>query len=525
MLLRKWNLLTLVCGVAVAISAGAPVVEAAGRETLSVNDASRIGMIAAWQRQLSVPGGLDGLVDAELIVDLATKKQFVELLSDGKVLFRLSADQLGANGQPMGLEEAKRLAKLETYKLKRRGIESEISVREVPEVRLYALGADGTIECRDAEDGRILWVERYGNPNIESLPMAVNTELVTFVNADHLYVLDAKTGELVTEKVLEAVPLFGPALVGDYVMCICTRGRVTGYWLKDFDREPFVGSAVGLPMAEPVTDSSLGRTMWPTDRGYLYALEGNGKAGMAFRFKASGLVSSSVANSANGWFFAGSEKGQVYGLKAVGMGRVAWRQSLGGPVYGTPTVLGDNVFVRTAYGSVYCMDASTGVLQWNAPVGRVERILGGNGKQLLVRLTSAHLASVDVDSGAVLVDLSATEISHSIRNPFTDRLYLVSQTGMIQCLRPINAELPKLLTTELETPSAGPAEPEAGAGEPAKPQNGSPFGFGNEQGNDPFGGGGAGGNDPFGGAGGGNDPFGGAGGGDAGDDPFDFGGF
>jgi len=109
-------------------------------------------------------------------------------------------------------------------------------------------------------------------------------------------------------------------------------------------------------------------------------------------------------------------------------------------------------------------------------------------------------------------------------NPETDRVYLISDGGTIQCLRPGTAELPSFAydtavpaateeKAEVKKPTAAGSDPfgaeeAGGAMAPAV----DPFG-GDAAGTDPFGGGDAAGGapameDPFGAAGNASDPFG-----------------
>jgi len=101
----------------------------------------------------------------------------------------------------------------------------------------------------------------------------------------------------------------------------------------------------------------------------------------------------------------------------------------------------------------------------------------------------------------------------AINNPLTNRIYLITSSGSIQCLRPADSDLPKMLLANLGSPEA-----DQDAGKPADSSTEPPFGFGAETGDemgtetidsDPFGGDAGDGVDPFGGDTSGDDPFGG----------------
>jgi hypothetical protein len=305
-----------------------------------------------------------------------------------------------------------------------------------------------------------------------------------------------------------------PTVVGNHVMAVCTQRRVEGYALDDMGGKRFTAMVAGLPLARPTASPDGKRLMWPTDSGFVYAIDGEGEPGLVFRFPADGLVSSKIAAGSGERFFMGTEKGQVYALDASKSGSLLWRQSLGEPIYASPVVVGDRILVKTVYGHLYCLNASDGSLAWPNPVNQVQKVFGGTNDQILVSTLTAHLESIDAATGTVNAEFFATNVVDAIENPYTDRLYLMTSTGSIQCLRPIDNELPQLMMGSYD-PTAKPQQP-ASATEPmteepaAPPASGDPFGAG---GADPFGGGA----DPF---GGGADPFGGSGDGGMQEDPF-----
>ncbi len=497
--LRAVCLASCIAGVATTPTAGADL------ETRTARQVGRTGLVGVWERHTSIPGGYDAITSVEIVVDAERKRSYAELKSGDTVYARIAADTLNSFGQPIGIEEAQRLCKLENYKLKRRGIEAEVSVIEVPEIRIYTLGRDGTLEARDAETGQLMWAERFGDSRIPSLPLAVNEKYAAVVNGLELFIVDALTGKEIRRHRFDAVPLQGVTLIGDFVMAVCTRGRVQGFSITREDREPFTGRVAGLPLADPVAAPNFPRLMWPTDQGFLYALDGEGSPGFVFRFPTEGMVSSPLAAGAGGRFYAGTDKGHIYSIDSHLSGKVLWRRSIGAPVYASPTLLENRLFITTVYGQLFCLDAATGNMLWQRPVGNVEKVLGGSENQILVRTVSARLSAIDAESGSIIAEFDAPRIVDAVRNPLTDRTYLLTSDGSIQCLRPKSTELPRLLDMDLSTDTSGTASEENTSPQPNSGQ--SPFG---NEAPDPFGGAG----NPFGGDGGGNqqpDPFGGSG--------------
>ena len=171
----------------------------------------------------------------------------------------------------------------------------------------------------------------------------------------------------------------------------------------------------------------------------------------------------------------------------------------------------------------------------------IAELLGVLDNRIYATSMSGGLVVLDVKTGKKLATFNNIRPEYFIVNDLTDRLYLVSNDGDVQCIRSEGANLPTLVShtepkknTKTATPETDPTQlPAQTAGnDPFGAAKEGPFsaGGGNEDpvgggggGNaDPFGGGGGGNADPFGGGGGNADPFGGGGGGNA--DPFGGGG-
>lgn len=475
------------CILAGLIALVAPLTAGAG-ELLSPEQASRAGLVQSWQQQLRLINGAASIVDIQLHVERERKRQLVEVTQqvDGEshVLLRIPVDQLDELGQPIGLDEARRRAAMEVRRFARRGIEATVSETSVPEIRLYTLGTDGAVEARDAETGHLLWVNRYGDRRLPYGSLGVDDRFVTFVNGSTLVQLSAEDGRLEGVTRTQATPAFGASIVGQYAMVPTLRGGIEGHPLDDLDSYPFIETVAGRALAEPVSAPGSTLAAWPTDRQFVYVMDMQGTPSVLFRLNTDGSVRS-PAVAARGQtgdrFFFASDSGQVYGLLATRSGQVLWRQSLGQPVY-SPVFLGaDRLLVTSVYGSLFCLDITNGAHAWSSPVRQVDDVLCIAGNKVFVRTSAHHLAAVDVATGARVLALSDVTTQHYLVNDKTDRLYLLSDGGAMQCLRPVNAELPNLLVP-IEAP---PAQPDA-AEPPTQPSDSQPDGPFDASGQNPF---------------------------------------
>ncbi|QEF97060.1 outer membrane biogenesis protein BamB [Stieleria maiorica] len=507
-------------------------VNCAAGELMSPQTASRLGLEEVWRRQMRVPAGAGSIVDQQIIVHEADPREYVEVVTkaaEGEqptVMFRIPTDQVGPDGQPIGKEEAERLARREVRRLARRKLDLSITSSTVPRIKLYTAANNGTLECRDAETGTPIWMSQVGDPQLNFGRMGIDDEFVTITNGGNLVKIDATNGEPINSVRTTSMPLYGAIHAGDFSLVPTIRNGVEGYPLADTTRDPFMEIVSGLALEPPTKSPTSTKVAWATDRGFVYVMELSGEPSVLFRLNTDGIVSGRIAAADGDRFFFGSESGQVYGLRATRTGRVLWSQPYGEPFYKAPFLVNGMVLLPSAYGNLYAIDEKTGLGVWDQPIPNVDEIIGGFDQMLFVRLLSQSFAAIDLETGSVIEVDNTLKPVKLLVNRTTDRLYLVNAIGTVQCLRAIGADNPTIRRAvdtgdpeeaeeatekpEAEAPKAAPADPFGAGGDPFGAGGADPFGAG---GADPFGAGDAGGGemaDPFGApAGGGNDPFGG----------------
>jgi outer membrane protein assembly factor BamB len=483
--------------------------EASAIELMSPGLAARLGLEEVWRRQMSVPAGADSIVDQQVMVHEQNPRVYVEVVgkaADGEdppVLFRIPTDLVAADGQPIGKEEAERLARREIRRLKGRGVEAEITSRKVPRVQLYTLADNGAIDCRDAETGAPIWMTQIGKSRLHYGKMGIGEKFLSVTNGGNLEKVDVLTGEPISTEVMDSVPMYGAIHSGDYSLVPTIRNGIEGYPLDDTTKQPFMEIVAGLALHPPAKSPSSTKIAWATDRAYVYVMELAGEPSVLFRLDTDGIVSGRITAAAGDRFFFGSESGQVYAVKATRTGEVLWSQPYGEPFYQAAFLIKGMLLIPSAYGNLFAIDETNGQMAWNAPARNVREVLGAIENNVFVRMLSGSLGVIDVDTGKFVEIDDSMKPGRSLINEKTDRLYFVNSIGTVQCLRPIGKELPLVRRTTLpeeEQPAEAEKPKEQQPKEETKPAD--PFA---NPAADPFGGG----NDPFGG--GGNDPFGGGG--------------
>lgn len=503
-------------------------------ELMSPRTAARLGLEEVWRQQLSVPAGAQSIVDQQIIAHQSDPQEFVEVVAKGadgsepKVLFRIATDQIGPNGQPIGKEEAERLARREVRRMARLNLDLEITSTTRPRIKLYSAANNGTIECRDAETGAPIWMTQIGDYKLSFGKMGIDDEFVTITNGGNLVKIDVTNGEPINTVRTTSMPLYGAIHSGDFSLVPTIRNGVEGYPLSDTTRDPFMEIVSGMALEPPTKSTTSSKIAWATDRGFVYVMELSGEPSVLFRLDTDGIVSGRIASADGDRFFFGSESGQVYGLRATRTGKVLWSQPYGEPFYKAPFLVNGMVLLPSAYGNLYAIDEKTGLAVWDAPTPNVDQIIGGFGDKLFVRLLSQSFAAIDLATGDVIDVDDSMKPGRLLVNRTTDRVYFVNSTGTVQCLRAIGRETPTIRratdTGDLDEEESSDKPAERTPAAPAM----DPFGAGADPfgaaGKDPFGAGGA---DPF-GAGDANDgqmadPFavpGGAGADPFGGDPF-----
>ena len=489
-------------------------------ELMSPGTAARLGLEEVWRRQMRVPAGAGSIVDQQIIAHEADPREYIEVVAkvaegeEPPVLFRIATDQIGPDGLPIGKEEAQRLARREVRRLARRVEEPTIRTSIVPRIQLYTAASNGTIDCRDAETGRPIWMAHVGNHRLNFGKMGIDDKFVTITNGGNLVKIDVTNGEPINTVRTTSIPLYGAIHAGDFSLVPTIRNGVEGYPLSDTTIDPFMEIVSGMALEPPTKSPTSSKIAWATDRGFVYVMELSGEPSVQFRLNTDGIVSGRIASADGDRFFFGSESGQVYGVRATRTGKVMWSQPYGEPFYKAPFLVNGLILLPSAYGSLFAIDEKTGLSYWDAATPNVDQILGGFDDKLFVRLLSGSLATIELETGKVIDIDNSMKPSKMLVNRTTDRLYFVNSIGTVQCLRRIGSAAPTIRRATDTGDAAGAETEKAAEPAPAGPST-DPFGAPA----DPFGAAGA---DPFGaGAGTGDamaDPFGAPA--DAGADPF-----
>ena len=177
--------------------------------------------------------------------------------------------------------------------------------------------------------------------------------------------------------------------------------------------------------------------VWTTETGNLYV--GNSEEpGMRFRLETGSEILASPSYR-KPLVFVASASGEVFAMQEM-TGMRQWKYSTGFPCRDLPAPVGDHVFVTSEEPALHCIDAKTGTAIWQAP--HVMQFAAASKTRVYGVDDLGGLVVLDAAKGSVLGRITTDHPIHSLVNDQTDRVYLISRDGMIECLRETDSKEP-----------------------------------------------------------------------------------
>jgi hypothetical protein len=331
--------------------------------------------------------------------------------------------------------------------------------------RLTVLTSAGVVQELNADTGETLWTAAIGNDSYPSLGPCVSDQFVALVNGSTLYVLDRKDGRPTIIKRVGGAPGAAPALGPDYVFVPLVSGRMEAYPLMN-DKEkkltPWYYQSKGRSMVPPLaTPESV---VWTTDIGYLYVGRGD-RSGMRFRMNTGSEI---VAQPAylKPYVYVTSEDGEVFALDEM-TGARHWKYPTGFPIDRAAAPVGNRIFVTSDEPALHCIDAVSGDAFWEVP--RVQEFAAASKTRVYGIDDLGGLVILDGANGSFLGRIATDRPLKALVNEITDRIYLVSDDGTIECLREIDSKEPLYHNPkpkgDAKKPATAPQQPATDAAE------------------------------------------------------------
>ena len=347
---------------------------------------------------------------------------------------------------------------------------------------LYVQTTRGVLQAIDAETGQTLWSKQIGRADHPSMAPGAFRDMLATVNGSKLYVLNRHNGEVLFSAPLDGAPGAGPVLSARRVYVPMVSGKVIAFRLKVQTDE--VKTIPGVPVPEltaeekkaqeehrrqnirlrqdyitPLIVQSNGRVLmqpavgsqglgeevsvWGTDLGYLNVAGIDPRTDavftIKFRLQTGGPIVASptylppdpkVAGD-SGMIFVTSRDGYVYAMNERS-GDLLWKFSAGDPIVQSAVVIDDRLYVPVQPGGMFCLDIKSGKQLWRA--ADIVQFLAAGAHRIYAVDHFGFLHTLDAKNGSSLDRMPIETLPIRVTNTQTDRIYLGTTTGLLQCM-------------------------------------------------------------------------------------------
>ncbi len=315
----------------------------------------------------------------------------------------------------------------------------------------------GLVHALHAESGRTLWTSRVGRRDYPSTRPAANGQFVALTNGSTLYVLDRATGLPKWDTRLGGSPSAGPSVGSNWVCVPLSNGIVEAHHLTDRDHERLIHAAAGIPETSPLATAES--VICATTSGWIYSCVPNTMTAR-FRVETKRGIRAPLSY-ADPNVIAASRDGHVYAFHET-EGDQVWRFSAGTAISNQPVVIGDAVYIIPEFGGMFQLSAQFGVERWWAP--GIFQFIAASPSRIYAADGLGRTVVLDIKTGARLDFLPTGHLPVKMTNMQTDRIYLGTDDGIIQCLHEI--ELPAPVRHNMPPAEDGqPMDPAAGPGQ------------------------------------------------------------
>ena len=184
--------------------------------------------------------------------------------------------------------------------------------------------------------------------------------------------------------------------------------------------------------------STASTIAWPSDSGNIYLCSANPRE-MRYRLEMKGKAAAPLAFMQPDRVLAMTVNGYVYCLHQYRR-EVVWKFATGESSSQSPVAVGDAVYALTDESNLFCISGVDGEERWR--IHGIKQFLASSKDRLYCLADGGRLVILDTRSGSRVGSLPAEELDLRVVNTLTDRIYVGTKTGTLQCLHEITAPQP-----------------------------------------------------------------------------------
>lgn len=342
---------------------------------------------------------------------------------------------------------------------------------------LFVQTSSAMLFAIDAETGRVVWSAQVGEPNRPTLRPGANgrapaetnenaaveklfdkvdassereiakrhDKVVAVCNGSTLFLLNRSDGSVYIDPtnniqwkvLLPGTPEAGPLVTDDSVYVPIVNGPVEVYPITDSGRPLKMLSTSGHSEAPPV--QVVDRIAWATDKGVLQISQLKTLT-IEHRIETTGPITARLTGFATK-IFAGSIDGYLYCVDAT-TGEVEWKLTAGSSIRESPVAIPDPHMGAASRGAVFAVADDGGMFRTSMVDGHQDWFNPSPRHFLAVSPTKVyaldafgHMLVLNAMTGATIDSVPMPEAVLPVLNNHTDRVILSSDVGLLQCLR------------------------------------------------------------------------------------------
>ena len=319
------------------------------------------------------------------------------------------------------------------------------------EEMVFVRSTTGIITAFDAETGRKAWSTLVGRPDQQSFAPVSNAGQLLVAVGMNLVAVDKRQGEVLWELKLPKHPSAPPAVDDEQVFIGMVDGSVYGFDLKvtrslhDQRKLPEFSHLAQLwryqtPSEIVSPPISTARTVcFASSSGSFYSVQARGQK-LIFQFETDAKIMTPLGRNENSILLA-SEDSRMYCLNQDN-GQYRWAFTSAHPIRQQPRFFGNRVYVTPETVGTYALNADTGGQLWNQSQEQARQVLMVGQSRLYAFNAQKEIVIVQAADGRLVGKLSYRNFGKSPTNDRTDRMFLVSQEGLVVCLKERDSAIP-----------------------------------------------------------------------------------